>query len=228
MSRPLSSCTRSGPWYGSFRPTVFAVGFSYWCREMSGRRPSTTRAGVRRCCGPSSSLSTGSLLETQTIPPFQALNKELRDRAAELGTRRGVPAEALNQLIQGADEPGSFADLVAFYLDLPTADKQKLLEVLDDEERMRRALVAVERELARIEAQEEIQAKVQEELGERQREMLLREQMKQIQHELGGEDEKQEIDDLGARIEALDLEEEARGRGGPGAQALGAHVTPGR
>jgi len=143
-------------------------------------------------------------------PAFQALDKELRDRAAELGTRRGVPAEALNQLIQGVDDPGSFADLVAFYLDLPTPDKQKLLEVLDDEERMRRALVAVERELARIEAQEDIQARVQEELGERQREMLLREQMKQIQRELGDEDEKQEVEELRRRIEALDLDEEAR------------------
>jgi ATP-dependent Lon protease len=143
-------------------------------------------------------------------PTFQALDKELRDRAAELGTRRGVPAEALNQLIQGVDEPGAFADLVAFYLDLPTADKQRLLEVLDDEERMRRALVAVERELARIEAQEDIQARVQEELGERQREMLLREQMKQIQRELGDEDERQEVEELRERIEALDLGEEAR------------------
>ncbi len=143
-------------------------------------------------------------------PGFQALDKELRDRAAELGTRRGVPAEAMNQLLQGVEEPGSFADLVAFYLDLPTADKQKLLEVLDDEERMRRALVAVERELARLDAQEDIQAKVQEELGERQREMLLREQMKQIQRELGDEDEKKEIEDLRRRIEALELEEDAR------------------
>jgi len=142
-------------------------------------------------------------------PAFQALDKELRDRAAELGTRRGVPAEALNQLIQGVDEPGAFADLVAFYLDLPTPDKQKLLEVLDDEERMRRALVAVERELARIEAQEDIQARVQEELGERQREMLLREQMKQIQRELGDEDERQEVEELRERIEALELPEEA-------------------
>ncbi len=143
-------------------------------------------------------------------PGFQALDKELRDRAAELGTRRGVPAEAMNQLLQGVDDPGSFADLVAFYLDLPTADKQKLLEVLDDEERMRRALVAVERELARLDAQEDIQAKVQEELGERQREMLLREQMKQIQRELGDEDEKKEVEDLRKRIEALELDEDAR------------------
>jgi ATP-dependent Lon protease len=143
-------------------------------------------------------------------PAFQALDKELRDRAAELGTRRGVPAEALNQLISGVGEPGSFADLVAFYLDLPTPQKQKLLEVLDDEERMRRTLVAVERELVRIDAQEEIQARVQEELGERQREMLLREQMRQIQRELGDEDDRKEVEELRERIQALALEDDSR------------------
>lgn len=143
-------------------------------------------------------------------PAFQALDRELRDRAAELGTRRGVPAEALNQLIQGVDEPGPFADLVAFYLELPTSEKQALLEVLDDEERMRDCLVAVERELARIEAQEDIQAKVQSELGERQREMILREQLKQIQRELGEEEEQGDVEQLKERIEALELGEEAR------------------
>ena len=143
-------------------------------------------------------------------PAFQALNHELRERAAELGTRRGVPAEALNQLIQGVDEPGAFADLVSFYLELETADKQALLEMLDDEERMREALVAVERELARLDAQEEIQARVQEELGERQREMLLREQLKQIQRELGDEDEQDDVEELRERVEALKLDEEQR------------------
>ena len=143
-------------------------------------------------------------------PAFQALDEELRERAAELGTRRGVPAEALNQLIQGVDEPGAFADLVAFYLELPTEDKQGLLETLDDEERMRAALVAVERELARIDAQEDIQARVQEELGERQREMLLREQLKQIQRELGDEDERDDVEELRERLEALELNDEQR------------------
>lgn len=143
-------------------------------------------------------------------PAFQALDRELRERAAELATRRGVPAEALNQLIHGMDDPGAFADLVAFYLELPTAEKQKLLEALDDEERMRRTLVSVERELARIEAQEEIQARVQEELGERQREMLLREQLKQIQKELGDEDDRSDVEELRKRVEALVLDEDAR------------------
>jgi ATP-dependent Lon protease len=143
-------------------------------------------------------------------PAFQALDRELRDRAAELGTRRGVPAEALNQLIQGVDDPGPFADLVAFYLELETSDKQTLLETLADEERMRACLVAVERELARIDAQEDIQAKVQSELGERQREMLLREQLKAIQKELGEEEERDDIEEMRERLEALDLDEEQR------------------
>ena len=143
-------------------------------------------------------------------PAFQALGRELRDRAAELGTRRGVPAEALNQLIQGVDEPGPFADLVAFYLELETSGKQDLLETLDDEDRMRSCLVAVERELARIDAQEDIQAKVQTELGERQREMLLREQLKAIQQELGEEEERDDVEEMRTRIADLDLSEEQR------------------
>ncbi|HIC53244.1 MAG TPA: endopeptidase La [Gemmatimonadetes bacterium] len=143
-------------------------------------------------------------------PAFQALDRELRDRAAELGTRRGVPAEALNQLIQGVDDPGPFADLVAFYLELETANKQELLEMLDDEARMRACLVAVEHELARIDAQEDIQAKVQSELGERQREMLLREQLKAIQKELGDGEDRDDLEEMRERIEELRLSEEQR------------------
>ena len=143
-------------------------------------------------------------------PGVKALDAELRERAAELATRRGATAENLNQLIQGVDDPGAFADLVAFQLDLPTFEKQSLLETLDDQERMNAALVAVERELVRLDAQEDIQAKVQEELGDRQREMLLREQMKQIRKELGEEGDRDEVEELRDRIGKLDLSETAR------------------
>ncbi|HEX8243158.1 MAG TPA: LON peptidase substrate-binding domain-containing protein, partial [Longimicrobium sp.] len=116
-------------------------------------------------------------------PAFIALYRELRDRAAELGKRRGIPPEMLQQFMDGIQEPGQFADLVAFYVEMNTEAKQKLLEVLSVEERLRSLLLIVQRQLALIEAQEEIQQQVQEELGERQREMLLREQMKAIQRE---------------------------------------------
>lgn len=143
-------------------------------------------------------------------PAFLALDTELRERAAELSARRGVSSEAVNQLIEGVDDPGAFADLVVFYLDLDTSEKQQLLETLEDEGRMKAVLVAVKRSLVGLDAQEHIQAKVQEELGERQREMLLREQMKQIRKELGEEGEKDEVDELRERIDALALGDTAR------------------
>ena len=152
----------------------------------------------------------------QELPPvasdeaFAALDRELRDRAADLGRRRGIPEEALAQLVDGVEAPGAFADLVAFYLEVPATEKQTLLETYAVEDRMRRVLIEVERDLLRMEAQESIQQKVQEELGEKQREIVLREQMKAIQKELGEEDEEEEAEELRRRIEALELSAEAR------------------
>ncbi|HEX6695101.1 MAG TPA: LON peptidase substrate-binding domain-containing protein, partial [Longimicrobiales bacterium] len=141
---------------------------------------------------------------------FVALDHELRERASELGRRRGMPAEALNQIMEGVEGPGAFADLVAFYLDQPASEKQQLLELLPAAERMRRVLVGVERDLIRLEAQQAIQQKVQEELGEKQREMVLREQLKAIQRELGDEDDGTDLEELRERVAALDLSAEAR------------------
>ncbi|HYW06574.1 MAG TPA: endopeptidase La [Longimicrobium sp.] len=143
-------------------------------------------------------------------PAFLALYRELRDRAAELGKRRGIPPEMLQQFMNGVTEPGPFADMVSFYVEMGTEAKQKLLEILSVEERLRSLLLIVQRQLALIEAQEEIQQQVQEELGDRQREMLLREQMKAIQRELGEEDEGAELEELREKIEALGLDETAR------------------
>lgn len=139
-----------------------------------------------------------------------ALDRELRDRAAELGRRRGMPREALAQIVQGVEHPGAFADLVAFYLELPSSEKQALLELFPVAERMRRVLVGVERDLIRLEAQEQIQQKVQEELGEKQREIVLREQMRAIQKELGEDEEVSDLDEIETRIAELELPPEAK------------------
>jgi ATP-dependent Lon protease len=143
-------------------------------------------------------------------PAYKALDRELRERSVELGRRRGIPEEALQQLAEGVENPGRFADLVAFYLDITTAEKQELLEMLPVESRMRQVLLYVERDLVRHEAQQEIQQRVQEELGEKQREMVLREQLKAIQKELGEEDAETDAEELRQKIEALNLPEAAR------------------
>ena len=143
-------------------------------------------------------------------PAFTALQKETRERAAELGERRGLPEEVVHQVLDAVTEPGKFADLVAGYIELPVPEKQGLLETLSIEDRLRRVLVHVQRQVGLLEAQEDIKSQVQEELGERQREMYLREQMKAIQKELGDDDQSKEITDLRDKLSKLELSKVAR------------------
>src|SRR5437016_11974064 len=143
-------------------------------------------------------------------PAFTALQKETRERAAELGERRGLPEEVVHQVLDSVTEPGKFADLVAGYIDLPVPEKQGLLETLSVEDRLRKVLVHVQRQVGLLEAQEDIKSQVQEELGERQREMYLREQMKAIQKELGDDDASKEITELRDKLAKLELPKEAR------------------
>ena len=143
-------------------------------------------------------------------PAFEALHKEIRERAAELGERRGLPEEVVHQVLDSVTDPGRFADLVAGYIELTVPEKQGLLETLSVEERLRRVLVHVQRQIGLLEAQEDIKSQVQEELGERQREMYLREQLKAIQKELGDEDSGKEVSELREKLAKLDLPKEAR------------------
>ena len=141
---------------------------------------------------------------------FVGLYREVRQRAAELGQKSGLPEEVVQQVLNGVNDPARFADLVAGYIDIGYQQRQALLETLSVEERLRRVLVHVQRQISVLEAQEDIKSQVQEELGERQREMFLREQMKQIRKELGEEDDADELDELREKLESLALPAEAR------------------
>ena len=145
-------------------------------------------------------------------PAFVAMHREARERAADVARKLGLPDEAIQQLLAQISDPGRLADVVAGYLDIPTTERQSLLETLSVEDRLRRVLVHIQRQLDVLSAQADIQSKVQEELGGRQREVYLREQLKAIQKELGeGDDASDEsAKELKAKLDALPLPDEAR------------------
>ena len=145
-----------------------------------------------------------------TEAAFIALHREVRERAAELGQKSGLAEEVVDQVLEGVTDPGRFADLVAGYLDISSKDRQGLLETLGVEERLRRVLLHVQRQIDLLDAQQDIKSKVQEELGERQREMFLREQMRAIRKELGDEEDEALADELRERLDALELPEDVR------------------
>ncbi|MGD8495234.1 MAG: endopeptidase La [Gemmatimonadales bacterium] len=143
-------------------------------------------------------------------PAYAALYKEVQERAAQLSRLRGVPKEIIDHLLGSVSNGGELSDLIAFYTELDVDEKQELLESLSVEDRLRKLLLHLQRQIGVLEAQAQIRSKVQEELGERQREIFLREQMKAIQQELGDDAEAEGIDELRQRLDALDLSEEAR------------------
>src|SRR3954465_15441650 len=89
-------------------------------------------------------------------PAFVALHKEARVRAAELGQKSGLPDDVVQQVLAGVNEPGKFADLVAGYIDITPPQRQSLLESLSVEERLRRVLVHMQRQIGVLDAQEDI------------------------------------------------------------------------
>jgi ATP-dependent Lon protease len=139
-----------------------------------------------------------------------ALYREARERAAELGHKSGLPDEVVQQVLAGIKEPGQFADLISGYIDIEPSQRQVLLETLSVEERLRRVLIHVQHHVTVLDAQEDIKSQVQEELGERQREMILREQLKTIKQELGEDEEADEFEELRRTLSELPLPDGAR------------------
>ncbi len=149
--------------------------------------------------------------ENPQDPTFLALHRELRERASEFAQRSGLPREAVESVLRNVTEPGPFTDLVAGYVELDPPTRQTILETLWVEERLRLVLTHVQRQLNVLAAQDDIKSRVQEEIGDRQREIFLREQLKAIEAELGEADGgADELTELRQRLDALELPEEAR------------------
>ncbi|MGQ9691891.1 MAG: endopeptidase La [Thermaceae bacterium] len=106
------------------------------------------------------------------------------------------------EAIKSTLDPAILADTVAHYATWEAKEKQALLETLSVEERLKRVLALLLRDLERFKLDKKIAARVKEQMDQNQREYYLREQMKAIQRELGGgEDFLTEIEELRERIE---------------------------
>jgi ATP-dependent Lon protease len=147
---------------------------------------------------------------SESDPAFTALYKEVRERSIEFGKQRGLSEEVLVQVVSAVSGPGEFADLVATHLELGVPEKQALLETLGVEERLRKLLVHLQLRIEQLDAQQKIRASVSEEIGARQREMFLREQLKAIHRELGDSgDQENEVQALREKLEKIGLPEAA-------------------
>ncbi|MHB0913629.1 MAG: endopeptidase La [Armatimonadota bacterium] len=113
---------------------------------------------------------------------------------------RSIPPEALIN-IMNINEPGKLADTITPYLPLRVESKQDILETIPVRERLEKLNVLLKKEIEILEIQRSIRNRVEKEMGDTQREFILREQLKAIQQELGERDERYgEIEDYRAKI----------------------------
>jgi ATP-dependent Lon protease len=133
--------------------------------------------------------------------------KRLAQEAIELLPQ--APA-GLAAVIAQMDSPGALADLVASVLDLKPTDRQVLLETLELRTRLERVATFLARRVEVLKLSNRIEEKTRESLDERQREALLREQLRTIRKELGESGEDDEPGTLREQITQAGLPEDLR------------------
>ena len=148
-------------------------------------------------------------------PEVEARVLYLKQKAIEAITLLPqAPAELANS-IQAIESPATLADTIASFLDIKPAEKQELLETTEIRERLEKVSAHLTRRVEVLKLSRQIEEQTKEAIDDRQREYVLREQLKQIQKELGEEAEGEEIGrarggDRARRACRAEVEEHAR------------------
>ncbi|MBX5453663.1 MAG: endopeptidase La [Acidobacteriia bacterium] len=142
-------------------------------------------------------------------PDIEARMHLLRTRMQEaIQLMPNVPPEIAGGL-ETITSPTALADFISSLLDIRPDEKQKLLETLDVKQRLDQVLAVLEQRLQVLRISKEIGEKTQESLSAQQREHILREQLRQIQKELGGGEERSaEFEELREAIERAGMPED--------------------
>ena len=134
---------------------------------------------------------------------------QLKAQAVEAIQLLPSAPEELTVVVQGMTSPALLADMVANLLDIKNDDKQDLLETFDLKRRLDKVLEHLSERVGVLRISKEIGDKTKKEFDERQREHVLREQMRQIQKELGeGDETAAELDELKKKIDDAGMPED--------------------
>jgi ATP-dependent Lon protease len=125
----------------------------------------------------------------EKTPDIEARFLNLQRQALEaLQLLPQAPEELINA-IRSVTAPGALADLAAAYMDVKPDEKQEILETIDVRARIEKVSRLLAHRIEVLRLSQEIGRQTKAALDERQREVLLREQMAAIQRQLGEGDQ---------------------------------------
>jgi ATP-dependent Lon protease len=187
--------------------------------EDVGRLPSGVEAvvirGLRRASVGLGVPGTGEATWVQIEPADEPVSDRARELAKQyrgaveaITDARGVPAVA--EFLRGVNDPGQLADTSGYSPDLSFEQKVEVLETLDVEARLEKVLGWAKETLAEVQVKERIRDEVAGSLEERQRELLLREQMAAIRKELGEDGSEDVLEEYRTKIADAGMPEDVR------------------
>ena len=140
---------------------------------------------------------------------LEALLRQTYARFVEYAALAPRLGDEMTAAVMDNRDPGRLADFIAQNIMLRHQDKQVILEELRPVQRLRKVNELLARETEVLSFEHELEGQIRREMGEVQRDHIIREQIRLLQHELG-EDEDTELTDYRMKIEALDLTDEVR------------------
>ncbi|MDP3017653.1 MAG: endopeptidase La [Deltaproteobacteria bacterium] len=146
---------------------------------------------------------------TEITLEIEALMRSVREQLERITSYGKFISPDLMFVLEGVDDPGRLADLVASNLELPVEKAQEILEIFDPIERLKKVSDLLGKEVQVLTMQAKIQSQAREEMTKSQREYYLREQMRAIRSELGEADERsKEFKELRQKIKKAKMPEE--------------------
>jgi len=141
---------------------------------------------------------------------LQALAHNLRENFGKFAEASGNVPQEFVMMVMNLNDPNRLADVLSTVGNITPDERQKVLETVPLRKRLSKVNSLLLKSLEVVEIGNKIQNKVKDSMGKTQREYVLREQLKQIQEELGEKDEKSvEIDEFREKIQAAQMPEEA-------------------
>jgi ATP-dependent Lon protease len=140
----------------------------------------------------------------------EALMRTAKEKIEQILNLKNLPPEIV-MVTDNISDPGVLADLVASNLRLKIEESQTILEIFDPIERLKKVNELLTRELELSTMQARIQNQAKEEMTKTQRDYFLREQLKQIQQELGEGDERaEELNELKKQLDKAKMPTEVK------------------
>ncbi len=172
--------------------------------------------GLRRAVVGIGVPGTGDAIWVQVEPVHEGvptpraieLAREYRATLEAIVEARGVPQ--VMDVFRGMSDPGQIADTSGYSPDLSFEQKVEVLETVDVEQRLEKALVWAKEVLAELELKDKIRSDVRDGMEKNQREYILRQQMDAIRKELGEEDAENVVEEYRRRIAEAGMPEDVQ------------------